>query len=151
MNVKKKLLATGCATLLGLGIAAGGALSASAVEVSSYCLDHLTDRTQDAPKLPSRALNCQVQAGPARAYGYTGPINGTLSSKTWKAVQSYLRTNWDYKGSLSGAPGPLTYKAIQRAANATGFFTTPVSVDGTLELKDWQGWAYRVKSNYFSE
>jgi hypothetical protein len=148
--VKHKFISAASATLLALGLATGGAMSASAVEVSNYCLDNLGARTPYATDLPSKALWCQMQAGPARAYGYTGPINGAMGSNTWKAIQRYLKARWGYTGTISGQTGKAMRQAMERAANATGFLPTQ-PVDGSLSLKDWQGWAYRLKINFFTD
>jgi hypothetical protein len=92
-----------------------------------------------------------MQAGPAREYGYTGPVNGIMGKNSWQGIQRYLKARWGYTGSISGSPGGRTFTAIQRAANSSGLYEKPVALDGTLELKDWQGWAYRVRINYFTD
>ena len=148
--MKNKLIAAGSATLLALGLVVTGASAASAVEVSDYCLNNLNARTQYSTELPSRALFCQMQAGPARAYGYTGPITGVMGPNSWKGTQRYLAAHWGYKGAISGKTGKPMREAMERAANATGFQTTPQPIDGSLSLKDWQGWAYRVRINFFT-
>ncbi|MDQ1569882.1 MAG: hypothetical protein QOF79_556 [Actinomycetota bacterium] len=149
--MKNKLIAAGSATLLALGLVVTSATAASAVEVSSYCLSNLNARTQNSTELPSKALICQMQAGPARAYGYTGPINGVMGANSWKGIQSYLKAKWGYTGAISGKTGKSMREAMERAANATGFQTTPQPIDGALSLKDWQGWAYRVRINFFTD
>jgi hypothetical protein len=148
--VKRKLIGVVATSALALGLLGVGASSASAVTASDFCFDNLRSHTELAAVLPSKALNCQLQAGPARAYGYTGTVEGKLGVNSWKGIQGYLKAKWGYAGPINGIPGKNTYEAIQRAANTSGLFDTPVKVDGTLALKDWRGWAYRVRMNFFS-
>jgi hypothetical protein len=147
--VKNRLLGAGLAASIALGLVGIVAAPASAITLTDYCYNNLRAHTEKASVLPTRALRCQMQAGPARAYGYKGTINGTFDKASWTALQKYLKANWQLIGPVTGKPGPHTYGAMQRAANASGYFADPVKVDGTMALKDWQGWAYRVTTNFF--
>ncbi|MCU1510144.1 MAG: peptidase [Glaciihabitans sp.] len=146
----KKLVAAASTAILSLALLGVGAGSASAITFTDYCFDNLRSHTEVAGSLPNKALRCQMQAGPARKYGYTGKVDGVLGRQSWLAIQKYLRANWALRGPITGTPDIHTYAAIQRAANSSGLFNKPVVADGTMALKDWQGWAYHVRINFFA-
>jgi hypothetical protein len=139
----RKKIAMACATaLVAVALTGAGAQSASAQTYTSYCIAHLYDVTA-LQAVPNTALYCQMQAGAASNNGYTGPVNGILATNSWKGIQTYLHLNWQYTGPINGVPGINTYKAMQRAANAYGWWYPAVlPIDGAMDLRDWQGWAY---------
>ena len=139
----KKPIAVFATAILTIGLAGVGAQSASANTWTQYCIDHQFDQTQTVAA-PSTALYCQMQIM-ASMNGYVGPINGVMGVNSWKGVMQYLHDTWNYTGPVNGVPGVNTYKAMQRAGNAWDWFSTDVVVDGTLETKDWQAWAYVVR------
>lgn len=58
------------------------------------------------------------------------PISGRLDAATWRAWQERLKTAGLYDGIVDGKPGPRTYLAIQRWANApfTGKLDTATKI-----------------------
>jgi len=141
--MKRKLASIAMTALVAALLVPLGAQSASANTVTTYCSQHMYDQTATTAQ-PSTALYCQMQEL-ARLHGYAGPINGTLGVNSWKGIQSYLRDYWNYTGPVNGVPGVNTYKAMQRAGNQMAWWPTPSAVDGTLETRDWQAWAYVVR------
>jgi hypothetical protein len=150
-TVKNKLIVAASTALVSIALVGVGAGSASAITLTDYCFDNLHSHTELATALPSKALFCQMQAGPARKYGYAGRIDGEMGKKSWTAVQKYLKAKWGLRGPITGKPDIHTYAAFQRAANSSGFLASPVKEDGTMALVDWQGWAYRVRTNFFGD
>lgn len=141
--MKRKLASIAMTALVATLLVPVGAQSASANTITAYCQQHLYDQTQTVAQ-PSTALYCQLQEL-ARLNGYTGPINGVLGVNSWKGIQAYLRDTWGYLGPVNGIPGVNTYKAMQRAGNQLAWWPTPSAVDGTLETRDWQAFAYVVR------
>lgn len=123
--------------------------SAAYSSITSYCSDHLYTNTQlQTP--PNAALYCQMQAFGGSWYGYTGRVTGVMNVNSWKAMQTYLKRRWKYEGVINGIPGPLTYKAMQRAGNASGwYYPEKIPLDGAMSTRDWRAWAYHVKSTFF--
>lgn len=142
--MKRKIASLSLTALVVALLVPLGAQSASANTITTYCSQHMYDQTATTAQ-PSTALYCQMQQMASSGYGYTGPINGTLGVNSWAGVQRYLKANWNYLGPADGYPGVNTYKAMQRAGNARGWWPTPSVVDGTLETRDWQAWAYVVR------
>ncbi|WP_327670873.1 MULTISPECIES: hypothetical protein [unclassified Streptomyces] len=65
-------------------------------------------------------------------YGYTGSIDGALGTSSWKAMQRYLAT-WPsqpspYKGAIDGVVGPKTIVSLQ--ANLKKFYGYKGALDG---------------------
>lgn len=141
--MKRRLASIAMMALVATLLVPVGAQSASANTITTYCSENLYAQTPSSPQ-PSTALYCQMQEL-ARLHGYVGPINGVLGVNSWKGVQSYLRDNWGYTGPVNGIPGVNTYKAMQRAGNQFAWWPTPSAVDGTLETRDWQAFAYVVR------
>jgi hypothetical protein len=95
----------------------------------------------------SQALWCQLQGGPSRFGGYTGPVDGVPGVNTWKGLQTWLR-RFGYTGPIDGVPGTNTYKALQRWGQRGGY-TGPV--DGVMGPNSWAGLGRAVKLNFFTD
>lgn len=143
MSAKKTAFA---ATLLVTGTVLADSSMAMAY-TTLYCHRNLY-RDQSGTALPSQALWCQVQAGPAATKGYRGDVDGVMGPNSWAGLQRYLQENHGYPGPIDGIPGTNTYKAMQRWAAIFGYGG---AVDGVMGPNSWRGFAYGVKVNFFSD
>ena len=51
-------------------------------------------RDQSGTALPSQALWCQVQAGPASTKGYRGDVDGVMGPNSWRGFAYGVKVNF---------------------------------------------------------
>lgn len=150
-NTRLALFGIAASLALTLGVAA----PANAATTTDYCKSVLNQWNQSHTERPSAALQCQMQAGPARQFGYTGPVDGVMGVNSWIGVQRWLASDsrWGFSGAIDGTPDVGTYKAIQRVAAyrsvPSGYYYTG-PIDGYPGPNTWKYFAYKIKIWYFS-
>jgi hypothetical protein len=155
----RKIVAAAATALLVAGLSAAGAQSASASPSPSvraetdtaFCDSNFYTLDWESNSLPNQILYCQMQAGPASEFGYTGPVNGIMGVNSWKGVMAYLAYEWGYTGPVNGIPGVNTYKAMQRAGNEAAAIGSSVTVNGTMNLQSWKNFALCIEGEYWGD
>jgi lysozyme family protein len=98
-------------TLVGVNAATGyaagttTAMDAGSAEVGTLAVNNLG---------LTRALARDIQRWVCRPYGYDGDIDGYLGTKSWEALQLWLRNEDLYSGRIDGIVGEGTIKGLQR-------------------------------------
>lgn len=72
----------------------------------------------------------------------TPPFNpgGSMDKATWMKFQSFLKARYGYKGRIDGAPGNLTYQAMQRLARENGYVGPIDGKVGPMTMRAIQSW-----------
>lgn len=165
MRLRTRTLKAAIAALLSLGLVTVAAQPAMAIGYVSPCTTNLYSVVWPNATGPTgttfadKVVWCQIQAGPAHdsdnvyapqggGFIYNYLANGIPGPNTWKGLQSYLATDWGYRGPINGIPGPNTYNAIIRAANSGGQYPAQPQ-DGSLSTTDWRSFAYFVKAVFW--
>jgi lysozyme family protein len=101
-------IAVGGMTGAGTGFAESPAApdSVSTQDVTILAVNNLGLSSQQA-----KNVQCFLRTPPA---SYTGAIDGLLGTNSWKAMQRWLATYWDYNDAIDGIVGPNTIRALQR-------------------------------------
>lgn len=166
MRLRNTSIKTALGALLALGLVTVVAQPASAIGWQEPCTSSVYSGTAwqntTSPTGTSTAdkiVWCQIQAGPANdpnnvnapqggGFVYNYLANGIPGPNTWKGLQSYLSTDWGYRGPINGIPGPNTYNAIIRAGNWSAALGVQPQ-DGSLSTTDWRNFAYHIKVSYW--
>lgn len=137
-------------------VALTGALAGPASaysSITSYCQSHLYHNPDgQAAGQPTKAVQCELQVGPATDGGYNGPADGVLGPNSWKGIQQFLKNNGWYSGPVDGAPGPNTYNGLIKWGNTSTYPPNGVRpLDGSLNDADWQNVADIMWSWFYSD
>lgn len=91
--------------------------------------------TTEEDGVTGRIFNQRLQLWGRQYGGYAGPLDGSLGTESWKAIQRNLTREYGYTGPIDGAPGVNTWKAFQRWASRYGYLGP---IDGVPGPKTWR-------------
>ncbi|MGN7947439.1 peptidoglycan-binding domain-containing protein [Microbacterium sp. 22215] len=91
--------------------------------------------------VPTKCFYQDVQGFMLFGY-YTGSVDGAFGVNSWKAMQRYLNAAGWNAGTVDGIAGYQTKTALQRLLKHEGLYTGPI--DGIFGAGTYRAWAVHV-------
>jgi len=136
----------GAAGAPGAGSSTGPHVHVHMVDPNGVREDPLPWFAQSAPAASAGYSVAEIQKLLAARGFYSGPIDGQLSTETWKGIQSVCGMSGFYDlRFLDGIPGKNTYTGMQMYAAKNDNYRSPIN--GTINDAVWNGFTQSLRED----